>query len=64
MSPSLTTRYAVARRAAGAGPDHQLVFVDPVLITLVHLRLQLPHAALAVDWPGRLGHLRGRIRGA
>ncbi|MEU2866497.1 transposase family protein [Streptomyces mirabilis] len=35
------------QRAAGAGPNHQLVFVDRVLITLVYLRLQLPHAALA-----------------
>ncbi len=35
------------QRAAGAGPDHQLIFVDRVLVTLVYLRLQLPHAALA-----------------
>ncbi|MGW2588627.1 transposase family protein [Streptomyces virginiae] len=35
------------RRAAGAGPDRRLVFIDRVLVTLVHLRLQLPHAALA-----------------
>ncbi|WP_326608247.1 transposase family protein [Streptomyces sp. NBC_01800] len=35
------------QRAAGAGPNHQLVFVDRVLITLVYLWLQLPHAALA-----------------
>jgi hypothetical protein len=35
------------KRAAGAGPDHKLVFTDRVLVTLVHLRLQLPHAALA-----------------
>ncbi|WP_406865022.1 transposase family protein [Streptomyces sp. HUAS MG47] len=35
------------QRAAGAGPDHQLVFVDRVLVILVCLRLQLPHAALA-----------------
>lgn len=35
------------KRAAGAGPDHKLVFSDRVLVTLVHLRLQLPHAALA-----------------
>ncbi|MFE3410003.1 hypothetical protein ACFXMT_17215 [Streptomyces mirabilis] len=35
------------QRAAGAGPNHQLVFVDRVLITLVYLRLHLPHAALA-----------------
>jgi hypothetical protein len=34
-------------RAAGAGPDHDLVFVDRVIVTLVVLRFQLPHAALA-----------------
>jgi len=34
-------------RAAGAGPDHDLVFVDRVIVTLVALRFQLPHAALA-----------------
>jgi len=36
------------RRAAGAGPTHRLVVCDRVLVTLVHLRLQLPHQALAV----------------
>jgi hypothetical protein len=35
------------QRAAGAGPDHQFVFVDRMLVTLAYLRLQLPHAALA-----------------
>src|SRR5512142_2846153 len=35
-------------RAAGAGPDHDLPFTDRVIVTLVHLRFQLPHAALAV----------------
>lgn len=35
-------------RAAGAGPDHQLVFTDRLIATLVILRYQLPHAALAV----------------
>jgi hypothetical protein len=34
-------------RAAGAGPDHDLVFVDRVIVTLVTLRLQLPRRALA-----------------
>ncbi|MGW6399515.1 transposase family protein [Streptomyces sp. NPDC055134] len=33
--------------SAGAGRKHELVFTDRVLITLVHLRTQLPHAALA-----------------
>lgn len=34
-------------RAPGAGPGHDLVFVDRVVVTLVALRFQLPHAALA-----------------
>ena len=36
------------RRAAGAGPHHRLGFCDRVLVTLVVLRFQLPHQALAV----------------
>ncbi|MFB7577333.1 transposase family protein [Streptomyces sp. NPDC056165] len=35
-------------RAEGGGPSHQLVFTDRVIATLVILRFQLPHAALAV----------------
>lgn len=35
-------------RAEGAGPDHDLPFVDRVIVTLVVLRFQLPHAALAL----------------
>jgi hypothetical protein len=34
-------------RAPGAGPDHDLPFTDRVIVTLVYLRHQLPHAALA-----------------
>jgi hypothetical protein len=34
-------------RAAGAGHPQELVFTDRVLVTLVVLRLQVPHAALA-----------------
>src|SRR5436305_2781348 len=34
-------------RAPGAGPDHDLPFTDRVIVALVHLRHQLPHAALA-----------------
>jgi len=34
-------------RAAGAGPDHDLPFTDRVIATLIYLRFQLPHAALA-----------------
>src|SRR6476659_2365034 len=35
-------------RAAGAGPGHQLVFVDRVLVTLVALRWALSHRVLAL----------------
>ncbi|WSY86683.1 transposase [Streptomyces sp. NBC_00876] len=35
-------------RAAGAGPNHQLGFTDRIIVTLVVLRLQPPHSALAV----------------
>jgi hypothetical protein len=35
------------QRVAGAGPKHELVFTDRVVIALVHLRTGLPHAALA-----------------
>ena len=34
-------------RAPGAGPGHDLPFTDRVIVTLVYLRFQLPHAALA-----------------
>jgi hypothetical protein len=48
QSTLLKRRGHPRQRAAGAGPHHQLVFTDRVLATLVHLRLQLPHHALAV----------------
>jgi hypothetical protein len=35
-------------RAEGAGPARELPFADRVIVTLVILRFQLPHAALAV----------------
>jgi DDE superfamily endonuclease len=35
-------------RAQGAGPNRELPFTDRVIATLVILRFQLPHAALAV----------------
>jgi Helix-turn-helix of DDE superfamily endonuclease len=38
------------QRAAGAGPRHRLAFADRVLATLVVLRLQLSHQALAVPY--------------
>lgn len=40
-------RGGARRRAAGAGRKQKLVFLDRLLATLVHLRLGLPHAALA-----------------
>lgn len=39
---------AVTRQRAAAGPTHRLVLCERVLATLVILRLQLPHQALAV----------------
>jgi len=35
-------------RAEGAGPGRELVFADRVIVTLVIMRFQLPHDALAV----------------
>ncbi|MFD3469744.1 transposase family protein [Streptomyces sp. NPDC058682] len=40
-------RGAERQQQAGAGPRHDLVFTDRMLVTLVHLRTGLPHAALA-----------------
>ena len=34
-------------RASGAGPNHDLPFTDRLIVTLIYLRFQLPHAALA-----------------
>jgi hypothetical protein len=36
------------QRAAGAGAWHQLVFVDRLVATLIHLRHDLPHAVLGL----------------
>jgi len=36
------------RRLPGAGPAHVLGFIDRVVVTLVVLRLQVPHAVLAL----------------
>jgi hypothetical protein len=36
------------QRATGAGPKRRLAFCDRVLVTLVCLRFQLPHQALAI----------------
>jgi Helix-turn-helix of DDE superfamily endonuclease len=51
--PSTRPRWPTAAathpgRAAGAGPHQRLVLCDRVLATLIVLRLQLPHQALAV----------------
>ncbi|MER6499236.1 transposase family protein [Streptomyces sp. NPDC001455] len=40
-------RGAERQREAGAGPKHDLVFTDRLLVALVYLRTGLPHAALA-----------------
>ncbi|MFI1226890.1 MULTISPECIES: transposase family protein [unclassified Streptomyces] len=40
-------RGGLRQRAVGAGRKPKLIFVDRLLITLVHLRHQLPHAVLA-----------------
>ncbi|WTP55326.1 transposase family protein [Streptomyces tauricus] len=41
-------RGGARRRAPGAGARHQLVFVDRLVATLIHLRHDLPHAVLGV----------------
>jgi hypothetical protein len=47
----LHTRRTRARiRKAGAGRRPRLSFTDRVVITLVHLRLAIPHAALAIAY--------------
>jgi DDE superfamily endonuclease len=49
-------------RAAGAGPDHELTFTDRVIATLVVLRFQLPHAALALFYRATITRAVGEIR--
>ncbi|WP_405968877.1 transposase (plasmid) [Streptomyces sp. NBC_00015] len=41
-------RGAARKRAAGAGARHQLVFVDRLVATLIHLRHDLPHSVLGL----------------
>ena len=41
-------RGAERKRAAGAGARHRLVFVDRLVVTLIHLRHDLPHAVLGL----------------
>ncbi|MCZ9352526.1 transposase [Streptomyces mutabilis] len=41
-------RGGVRKRAAGAGARHQLVFIDRLVATLIHLRHDLPHSVLGL----------------
>ncbi|MFF8036272.1 transposase family protein [Streptomyces sp. NPDC016626] len=41
-------RGGIRKRAEGAGARHQLVFVDRLVATLIHLRHDLPHAVLGL----------------
>ncbi|MGW1354298.1 transposase family protein [Streptomyces sp. NPDC002409] len=41
-------RGGVRKRAAGADARHQLVFVDRLVVTLIHLRHDLPHSVLGL----------------
>lgn len=41
-------RGGARKRAAGAGARHQLVFVDRLTATLIHLRHDLPHSVLGL----------------
>ncbi|MER5472826.1 transposase family protein [Streptomyces sp. NPDC002685] len=47
---------------AGAGPEQRLVFVDRLLVTLVHLRRGIPHAALAELYAVDRSTVSGAIR--
>ncbi|MFD0509245.1 transposase family protein [Streptomyces chiangmaiensis] len=58
-------RGSARRREAGAGPKYDLVFVDRLLATLVHLRTGLTHAALGVIYEvgsSTIGRAVGEIR--
>ncbi|MFH9956001.1 transposase family protein [Streptomyces roseolus] len=50
------------RRAPGAGPKQRLASPDRLLVTLVHLRLGLPHAALATLYSVDRSTVSGAIR--
>jgi hypothetical protein len=41
-------RGGARKREAGAGARHRLVFVDRLVVTLIHLRHDLPHSVLAL----------------
>ncbi|MFD3873691.1 transposase family protein [Streptomyces sp. NPDC058623] len=55
-------RGGARRRAAGAGPRQRLLFIDRLLVTLVHLRLGLPNAALAQLYGVDRSTVSGAIR--
>src|SRR5512135_1445150 len=63
--PALRQRRGADRvRGEGAGHPRDLVFTDRVLVTLAVLRLQVPHAALAVMYGvHRSTVTRARARG-
>lgn len=50
------------RRAVGAGPDHRFVFIDRVPVTLVVLRLGMPHAAPAQMYTVDRSTISGAVR--
>lgn len=45
---SHAARGGARKRAAGAGARHQLVFIDRLVATLIHLRHDLPHSVLGL----------------
>jgi hypothetical protein len=55
-------RGGARRRAAGAGRKPKLVFVDRLLVTLVCLRLGLPHGALAELYAVDRSTVSGAVR--
>jgi hypothetical protein len=58
-------REGTRRREAGAGPKYELVFVDRLLVTLVHLRTGLTHQALGTIYEvgsSTIGRAVGEIR--
>ena len=55
-------RGGVRKRAVGAGRKHTLGFTDRLLVTLVHLRHDLPHAALAELYDVDRSTISGAVR--
>ncbi|MFB7868152.1 transposase family protein [Streptomyces sp. NPDC056069] len=63
-------RGGARKREAGAGARHRLVFTDRLVVTLIHLRHDLPHSVLALlSGAGRstvtraIGEIRGLLAG-